>query len=294
MPNIPSNIINNKIWGFSFLLLIYLTIVIVILVWPALLLLINSIYNEGFNFSGYHELLISQDLVSSIRLTIIYSFTTVFFQLSLGILAATLVYYIRNKIVRFILFLIYFLPYAVPSIIVFQMWSLITKPEGLYSQALYRIISLDPNYLTGEGIFLRLIIVSVWQFFPFVFVTVLVRMRRIPRSYYRSAQIDGANSIKQFIYITLPQIKSLIVIIIGLRLLFMFTKFDTAYLFGGNTVLRKEVMTLPILIFERGADALQLTGNQGIAAAVILAGSMALALATVLLINKLKVKYVSE
>src|SRR5438874_2341430 len=82
-------------------------------------------------------------------------------------------------------------------------------------------------------------------FIPFVYVTVLAVMRRIPPALYRSAQADGAPRFQQWKFVTFHQIKKALVVILILRLAFMFTKFDTPWLLGARTSTDK-LHTLPI------------------------------------------------
>ena len=96
-----------------------------------------------------------------------------------------------------------------------------------------------------------LVITSVWQFFPFVVVTYLARLQTIPPELYEAATVDGAGAIRRFRYITLPHLASVLFVVVLLRSIWMFTKFDTPWLMiqggGAETYIR----TLPIYTYLR-------------------------------------------
>src|SRR2546426_4577124 len=79
-----------------------------------------------------------------------------------------------------------------------------------------------------------LVITSVWQFFPFVVVTYLARLQTIPPELYEAATVDGAGAWRRFRHVTLPQTRSVLFVIVLLRSIWMFTKFDTVWLMAGD------------------------------------------------------------
>jgi multiple sugar transport system permease protein len=81
-------------------------------------------------------------------------------------------------------------------------------------------------WLTHATIMWVLIILSVWTFFPFVLISILARLQTIPPELYDAAKVDGAGPVGRFIHITLPQIQTVLFIVILLRSVWMFTKFD--------------------------------------------------------------------
>src|SRR5574342_265684 len=70
------------------------------------------------------------------------------------------------------------------------------------------------------------IFVAVWQFFPFVVISLLARLQTIDLQLYEAAAIDGANAWRRLRHITLPELRHVLYVIVLLRTFFMFTKFD--------------------------------------------------------------------
>ena len=75
-----------------------------------------------------------------------------------------------------------------------------------------------------------IILVNVWRFFPFVLIVVLARLQNIPRELYDSAKVDGANWFQQFRYVTLPQLRNVLFLVIILRTIGVFNNFDMPWL----------------------------------------------------------------
>jgi multiple sugar transport system permease protein len=92
---------------------------------------------------------------------------------------------------------------------------------------------------------------SVWQFTPFVTVSVLARLQTIPLELYEAARVDGASAWARFRYVTLPQLRAVMFVVILLRGIWMFTKFDTVWLWGEGAGAGSEIKTLPIYTYMR-------------------------------------------
>src|SRR2546427_10074761 len=97
-------------------------------------------------------------------------------------------------------------------------------------------------WLGKDWIMASLVITSVWQFFPFVVVTYLARLQTIPPELYEAATVDGAGAWRRFVHVTLPQLQSVLFVVVLLRSIWMFTKFDTPWLLiqggGAETYIR--------------------------------------------------------
>jgi multiple sugar transport system permease protein len=93
-----------------------------------------------------------------------------------------------------------------------------------------------------------LIIVGIWQGFPFMSLMLLSGLQSIPRELYEAAKVDGANVVDRFRYITLPQLGTIIVIAVMLHTLWWWNHFDIILIIGaGGGTFAYGAMTLPIL-----------------------------------------------
>jgi len=127
---------------------------------------------------------------------------------------------------------------------------------------------IEMAWFAPETIMLTLILVSTWTFFPFIVIGVLARLQTIDPELYNAAQVDGASTLRRFWHITLPQISSVLFVLVLLRFMFMFTKFDMIWLFAGAGGLGYYVRTLPIYTFVKTFGEMQV--GMGAALSVIL------------------------
>ncbi len=201
---------------------------------------------------NYIYILRDPEFWNSVRLGSIYAITSIALQIVLGVIAAMVVNHAfpGRNIVRAILIF----PYVVPTVVAVIIWKwLLNSQFGFINYVLEDVglINQPISWMGKDWIMASLILVSVWQFFPFVMLAVLARLQAIPGELYEAASTDGANAFQRFIHVTLPQIKAVLFIVVLLRSIWMFTKFDTPWLMilggGAETYIR----TLPVYTYQR-------------------------------------------
>jgi multiple sugar transport system permease protein len=95
-----------------------------------------------------------------------------------------------------------------------------------------------------------IIVLHLWRNVPFYGIAFLAAMQAIPKSYYEAAEIDGANAWTQFLNITLPGIRSMIMVMVTIHVLWTFNNFDFVYLAtGGGPVNATDV--LPVYVYRQ-------------------------------------------
>jgi multiple sugar transport system permease protein len=140
-------------------------------------------------------------------------------------------------------------------------------------------ISSEPiNWFGRSYIMISLILVSVWQFFPFVLLAVLARLQSIPTELYDAARVDGAGPVNRFLFVTLPQLASVLFIIILLRSIWMFTKFDTVWLMTQGGGAERYIRTMPVYAYMRTFNYYE--AGMGAAVAIVMFLMLVVAAAT--------------
>jgi len=206
---------------------------------------------------------------SSVWYGTIYAASTMILQLVLGVLAALLLneaFRGRNLVRGIVLF-----PYMIPTIVAVILWKwLLNDSYGLVNYVLVAadVVRVPPAWLGRDYIMWSLIVTSVWQFFPFVVVTYLARLQTIPPELYEAATVDGATVWRRFLHVTLPQTRNVLFVIVLLRSIWMFTKFDTVWLMAGEGGVSRYIRTLPVYAYTRTFTYLQ--AGMGAALAVIM------------------------
>ena len=201
---------------------------------------------------NYIYLMKNSDFWMSIWYGTVYSVSTICFQIIIGIVAALIVneaFKGRNFVRGVILF-----PYVIPTVVAIILWKwLLNDQFGLVNYLLVSVgIVEDPlSWMGKDYIMTTLILISIWEFFPFVVLSVLARMQTIPPVLYSAAKVDGAGPFRRFIHVTLPQLRNVLFVIILLRSIWMFTKFDTVWLLTQAGGADKYIRTLPVYAYMR-------------------------------------------
>jgi multiple sugar transport system permease protein len=199
----------------------------------------------------------------------VYAGVTMVLQLGVGVPSALLLnegFRGRNLLRGVVLF-----PYMIPTIVAVILWKwLLNDSYGLVNHLLMRagLVRTPVAWLGPDYIMASLIVTSVWQFFPFVVVTYLARLQTIPPELYEAATVDGASAWRRFVHVTLPQTASVLFVIVLLRSIWMFTKFDTVWLMAGDGGVSRYIRTLPVYAYARSFTYLQ--AGMGAALAVIM------------------------
>jgi len=255
----------------AFILILALTVYpVAYSIWLSLLEKHSFFPQQRFvGLENYFYLSKDPEFWSSLWLGVVYSVWTIFFQVILGVAAALILNetFVGRGLVRGIVLF----PYMIPTIVAVILWKwLLNDTYGVVNYWLLALgIVRDPiSWLGADHIMLSTIIMSIWQFFPFVLLSILARLQTIPEALYEAAKVDGATALHRFVYITLPQIRGILFVVILLRSIWMFTKFDTVWLMGEGAGAGRFIRTLPVYAYMRTLTYYQ--AGLGAALAVIM------------------------
>ena len=202
--------------------------------------------------ANYIYLMKNSEFWMSVWYGAVYSVSTIVLQIVVGVIAALIVneaFKGRNFVRGIILF-----PYVIPTVVAIILWKwLLNDQFGLVNYLLLAvgIIENPISWMGMDHIMTSLILISVWEFFPFVVLSVLARMQTIPPVLYQAAKVDGAGPFRRFIHVTLPQLRNVLFVVILLRSIWMFTKFDTVWLLTQGGGAGKYIRTLPVYAYMR-------------------------------------------
>lgn len=166
-------------------------------------------------------------------------------------------------------------PYLVPTIVGALTWIwLFDSMYGIVNHVLMTLgVVREPVlwFSSGPMAMLSVILLNTWKFFPFVVICVLAKLQTIPAELYEAARIDGAGAWREFWLITLPQLRSVILLIVLLRAFWTYNNFDVIYLTTGGGPYGA-TQNLPILTYLRAFQGLQM----GLASAMAVMGFLSL------------------
>ncbi len=183
---------------------------------------------------------------------VVYAGATTALQLAFGVAAALLLHQAfrgRTLVRALVLF-----PYMIPTIVAVIVWRwLLNETYGLVDHLLLRLrlVAQPVVWLGVDHMMTSVVAVSVWQFSPFVVVSVLARLQTIPPELHEAGRVDGASAWARFRHVTLPELRGVLFVVVLLRSIWMFTKFDTVWLWGEGAGAGREIRTLPIYAYMR-------------------------------------------
>jgi multiple sugar transport system permease protein len=221
----------------------------------------NTLTLKGpfIGFQNYARLLSDPTFWTSFKTTILWTACCLSLQIIFGVSIALLMH--SNFICRSLARGLVLFPYILPTAVAVLVW------RWLFSD-LYGILNY---FLMAAGIIhkpvawlgrmpiamISVILVGTWKLFPFVVIAVLARLQTIPEALYEAAKIDGSSAWSRFWDITLPQLRSVLVIVILLRSIWDFKEFDLIYLMtGGGPGIGTQ--TLPLLVYKEAFPLLSL------------------------------------
>ena len=129
------------------------------------------------------------------------------------------------------------LPWAMPQYITALTWrGMFHGQDGTVNAFLGRTFGWAPiEWLNSPfEAFAAATFVNVWMGFPFMMVVALVGLRSIPQNIYESARLDGASSWTQFIRLTAPLLRPVMLPATTLGIIWNFNNLNVIWLFSNG------------------------------------------------------------
>lgn len=142
----------------------------------------------------------------SMKNTAIYTFFTLIFTMTLGLVLAVFL----NQKLRGLKFFrtSFYLPYVTSMVAVSMIWLWLYEPShGIVNQMLGcfgikgREWLYDANTALGS-----IIVMSIWKYTGYYMVIFLAGLQGVPGELYEAATVDGANGFQKFFKVTLPML----------------------------------------------------------------------------------------
>ena len=130
----------------------------------------------------------------------------------------------------------YMLPMLLSPVAISYVWRMIFDYNRGPANFFLGWFGIKPvEWLTGNySAILSLIIVDVWQWTPFMILTILAAFEALPEELFEAAVVDGGGGLTIFRRITFPVALPVIVTIVLLRTIDAFKVFDTIYILTGG------------------------------------------------------------
>jgi multiple sugar transport system permease protein len=123
-----------------------------------------------------------------------------------------------------------YLPYVVPVVVLYGLWRWLYDPVGPINGVLTAMGMDSVLFLTDKAwSMISIVIMETWQSFGSALLIYLAAVLGIPRDWYEAAEIDGAGVWKRIRHITLPAIRSSIVLLLLLQLIATSQSFQSQF-----------------------------------------------------------------
>ena len=232
--------------------------ILVLIVAPVLANFALSLYDyfvggspRFIGIENYERAFTDSRVWNGIRNTFYFTFTAVPLQLVLGVAIAVL--FNRDFPGKGLARTVILLPMVATPVAIALIWALMFNPSLGVLNYFLEGLGLERSLWVAQSNLAipSLVLVDTWQWSPMIALILLAAMQSVPAELYEAARIDGASGWQSFWRITIPSIRSAIVVALILRAVDALKTFDIIYVIteGGPGTASE---TLNVLAFKTG------------------------------------------
>lgn len=235
------------------LLLIPMVGTLVFNFYPLIQTMVTSLQNMNGKFIGftnYRIMFASSEFKQTVINTLYMAVLGVAFNIPLAFIIASLLNNIgRGKGIYRVIFLLSMVMSMVTVVTLFK-YLMLPNEEGVFNYII-GILGFEPSlWLNGTGTARESVVfIAVWKGIGYNVILFFAGLQGIPADMYEAAEIDGANSFKKWLYITIPASKSTFTFVLITSTIAALKRFTEVYAVSmetGNPAGRLETLLLYI------------------------------------------------
>ena len=197
--------------------------------------------------SNYTSIFAMPQFRTALKNNFIWAAVHIVFACGVGLILAFLISRLKRGLAAFRTIL--FLPNVIALTIAATMWAQIYNPSyGILNRFLKAVGlgALAKQWLADPSIVLyATAVVSCWQAYGYYMVLFIAGLQGIDVSLYEAARVDGANNYQQFIHVTIPGLRNVLVFVLSMALINGLKGFATVYaMTGGGPAYTTYLMSL--------------------------------------------------
>ncbi len=204
----------------------------------------KGIFNSPWvGFKYFEKLMKSKEFIQVFKNTLVISIMNLCFSFPVPIIMSLMINEVKNNKMKRMIQTIIYVPYFITWSVMGGIVNLFLSPTIGLPAKVSNLLGIAPQntiYIMGnEGLWLLVyIFTEIWKNAGWGTIIYMSAITSINPELYESAKLDGANKLKQIIYITLPQITPLIASMLILKLgKIASVGFEQAYALQNNMVL---------------------------------------------------------
>ncbi|WEG14899.1 ABC transporter permease subunit [Pullulanibacillus sp. KACC 23026] len=198
---------------------------------------LGFLHSKWVGIANFKEFFISPDFMRLFANTLILSFLNLVLVFPIPVVVALMLNEIRVSLLKRGIQTMVYVPHFISMVVVTSMtYVFFTTGGGYINELVQNVTGHTIPFLTSVHWFRPIIIIqTVWQTTGWSTIIVLAALTGVNPELYEAAVVDGAGRWKQLWHITLPAIRSTIVILLILRLgHFLDNGFEQIYLMSNS------------------------------------------------------------
>lgn len=226
-------------------------------------------------FDNYTSILDDQKLIDALVRTLFIVVVAVAFEFAFGFGLALL--FVDRFRLRPLYYTLILMPMMVVPAVAGYMFLMLFQSTGPINQIISAVIGqpFEVVWLADENLAVVAVIVGeVWQWTPMMFLILLAGLMSVPEDQIKAARLLGATDAQVLWRISIPRIKAVMAIAIGIRFIEGLKLFDIMYIMtkGGPGVATE---TLSLYIYKRTYGDLEWAYVSALGLAIVICMSLA-------------------
>ncbi|HET7902316.1 MAG TPA: sugar ABC transporter permease [Candidatus Nanopelagicales bacterium] len=190
---------------------------------------------QWVGLENYSRMLHDGDWYQALLVTAIFTVCAVTIETVLGVAVGVFIDRLRRT--RRIAVSLLLLPMILTPLVVGLMFNFALNSQFGYLTWFFKTIGFSAGVgvlNTGPGALTALILIDVWEWFPFVALMVVAGLQTLPKEPFEAASIDGASGRQSFRYLTLPMLAPILGVAVLFRTTEAIREFDKVYVLTGG------------------------------------------------------------
>ena len=194
--------------------------------------------------------------INYLKNTLILSLMNIVFYFPAPIILALLLNEMRSLRYKKVIQTLLYVPHFISIVIVVSITFVMFGSSGIVFKLTEMLLGHPINYMGSPDTFRWMIIgQTIWKEMGWGTIIFLAALTNVDTQLYEAAMVDGANRLQRLWHITLPAIRSTIVLMLILR---MGSVLDTGYdhlILMANSLNRSVSQTLDVFVYQQGIQS---------------------------------------